>query len=320
MKPSEHGQAQSDAITAAYIRATLEASKRRGAQRGRNREGQPAEDPYKPEGEQKDIEAVHEALLRFGPTQGVTLPLDEVFELIARKFNEASATKAPRPKAVRESLDSVAKAAKTLAGKLENLGPDERRALLGGVMLRISGLLRGPLPDDDRSVAFAPEIDAADRRHDESRYDDRQFLKPMVERLTALSLIAEHVGPQAHRRKTPKRGQGADNRKRRGSERGGDVTILSERGVGSAKEELVKDCFWLLYYYFGWDVAKQKISGTAFLNLVTKMFNFAVGKKYPNEDFERSRRNVVEGLKSEEWRRTFMMRPSPLDGMVILRV
>jgi hypothetical protein len=256
--------------------------------------------------------------LRFGPTQGVTLPLDEVFELIARNFNEASVTKAPRLKTVIESLDSVAEAATTLALKLESLDPYVRAALLGTVMLRISGMLQEPLPEDDRSVAFAPEIDAAKRRDDERRYDDRQFLKPMVERLTALSRIAKRNRPA-------KLDDNGDN-----IDKGGKVTILSERGIGEPKTELAKDCFWLLSYCFGRDVAEQKISGTtehsakrkgpSFVNLVTEMFKLAVGNKHPDESFERAVENVVKGIKSKEWQLAFRKRPWPLTGFTIFQI
>jgi hypothetical protein len=207
-------------------------------------------------------------------------------------------------------------------------------------MLRISGMLQGLLPDDDRSVAFAPEIDAADRRHGESRYDDRQFLKPIVDRLAALSRIAKSVRPVAcHASEESKdEGHGAGKRKRRGFEKGGDVTILSQRGIGDAKIELAKDCFWLLSNCFGQDV-EQKISGTiehskkrkgpSFVNLLNEVFRLAVGDEHPNESFAQAVRIVV-AIKSEsiEWwrnpelnpgRRNLWMRGSPLHGFVLLQ-
>ena len=263
----------------------------------------PNEDRFAPKGE---IRPVREALLRFAPA-GWRLPfdscLDSVFQSTARRFNEELAewNSAPRPNEPSDALGRVAKAAKVLANELDTLDRYALASLLGDVMIS-RDLRQGKPHDDDRSVAFAPEIAA-----DTYWRDGQHFLEPTVARLMALGRIAQ----QAQRF--------VDLR-----DRGGRATILSKAGVEPPKARLALDCFWVIAECFGYEIASREITtttssrdghGAAFFSLVVAMFTFGAGDNYSDADAELERPikwAVKTGKAQLEEYRNFVGRPFPL--------
>ncbi len=258
--------------------------------------------------------------------------IDSVLNSFARDFKQARATWAvsPRPAEPKKNLQKVAKAAKALADALDGLDDLSRALILGDSMCRRPGGWRlptemvnpisgeriaidhGPVPDDWRSIAFAPEIaDARDWQ------EGREFFAPSIDRVHALWRLADEE----------QRGALVDHQDNGGltttvlsrlaakpkthpqiiwsepkSPTDLSFTVTFPADVDSPLVDMALNCFDLVLHAFGFDIAKKRITTTTetgmFFDLVSSLFNYAVGSK-DKVSFDEAIRKAVASGKSD---------------------
>jgi hypothetical protein len=258
--------------------------------------------------------------------------IDSVLDTFARLFKQAQYTwaVAPRPAEPKKNLQKVAEAAMALADALDGLDDVSRARLLGNSMCRkpdgwrlptefvnpISGervaLDHGPLPDDWRSIAFAPEI--ADARDWQKGIE---FLAPTIERAHALWRLADEESLGALVDHQDNGGETTTILSRLAAKPKTDpqiiwnaptppadisVTVLFSADVDSPLVDMALNCFDLVLYTFGFDVARKRITTTTetgpFFGLVSSLFNYAVGAS-DTISFDEALRKAVASGKSD---------------------
>jgi hypothetical protein len=243
--------------------------------------------------------------------------IDSVLDSFARNFKQARDiwAMAPRPAQPKKNLEKVAKAAMALADALDGLDDLSRALLLGDAMCRgpdgwrfpseivnpISGeriaIDAGQIPNDWRSIAFAPEIaDARDWQ------EGREFFAPTIARVHALWRIADKEQSGALVDHQDKGGKTTTILSRLAAKPKTDPQIIWGEPESSTNLNfevsfpadidpplvtMALDCFDLIVQTFGFQIAKERITTTTetgmFFGLVSSLFEHAVGGDCPKD-------------------------------------